>query len=139
VTDAALVAKKLARIETCVHELRTLARAEAITADIKEARFVQHTLQIALQAVLDVCSHVVSDERLGEPRSNRELTTLLHRAGWIASPTLADTLSRMIAFRNILVHDYDTVNLDIVRTLVDRHLDDLLAFVSAIRPRVRED
>jgi hypothetical protein len=32
VTDADLVAKKLARVETCVQQLRTLARPDAIEA-----------------------------------------------------------------------------------------------------------
>ena len=33
--------KKLARIETCVRELRTLARPEAIATDVRERRFVE--------------------------------------------------------------------------------------------------
>lgn len=44
-----------------------------IQRDIKEERFVEHTLQIAIQAALDAASHVVSDRRLGEPRTNRDL------------------------------------------------------------------
>ncbi len=137
-TDTALVEKKLALIETCVQELRSLARPASLAADVKEARFVQHTLQIALQGVLDACSHVVSDERLGEPRTNRELIVLLERAGWISDPALADALGRMVAFRNVLVHNYDTVNLDIVRNIVEHHLDDLLSFVKAIRRRMAQ-
>jgi len=137
VTDPELVAKKLALIETCVRELRTLARPDALATDVKEARFVQHTLQIALQGLLDVCAHIVSDERLGEPRSHRELVALVHRAGWVPDARLADTLGRMVAFRNVLVHGYDTINLEIVRSILERHLDDLTAFVEAIRPRLR--
>lgn len=72
-TDPELVAKRLAIIETSVRELWELARPEAIDTDIREARFVEHTLQIALQATLDAASHIVSDERLGEPSANREL------------------------------------------------------------------
>ena len=70
-TDPELVAKKLALIETCVRELRSLARPDALRHDVRERRFVEHTLQIAIQASLDVASHVVSDERLGEPETNR--------------------------------------------------------------------
>ena len=46
-TDPDLVAKKLAVIETSVRELRTLARPEEVTRDVKEQRFVEHTLQVA--------------------------------------------------------------------------------------------
>ena len=65
-TDKELVAKKLAVIETAVAELRSLARPEMLRTDVREERFVEHTLQIAIQAALDVASHVVSDEHLGE-------------------------------------------------------------------------
>lgn len=64
-TDPDLLAKKLALVETCVQELRTLARPGAIEGDLREQRFVEHTLQIAIQAALDAASHVVSDGRLG--------------------------------------------------------------------------
>jgi uncharacterized protein YutE (UPF0331/DUF86 family) len=53
VTDAALLAKRLAQIETSVTELRTMARVEAIPHDVREQPFVEHTLQIAIQAALD--------------------------------------------------------------------------------------
>ena len=67
-TDAELVAKKLALIETYVAELERLARPDQIASDVRERRFVEHTLQIAIQAALDGASHIVSDSRLGEPR-----------------------------------------------------------------------
>ncbi len=72
-TDPALVAKKLALIESCLSDLRRLARPDTLMSDVREQRFVEHTLQIAIQAALDVASHIVSDRRLGEPRTNREL------------------------------------------------------------------
>ena len=134
-TDPELVAKRLAIIETCVRELRELAHPPAIPTDVREARFVEHTLQIAIQAALDTASHIVSDERLGEPRTNRELFDLLERAGWI-EPVLAGALRDMAGFRNILVHGYDTVDLAIVQDVVERHLDELLQFTDAVRKRL---
>jgi uncharacterized protein YutE (UPF0331/DUF86 family) len=132
VTDPALIAKKLALIETCVAQLRRLAQPAQLEADIREQRFVEHTLQIAIQGALDVASHIVSDERLGEPRTNRELFDLLQRAGWIA-PDMGDTLRRMAGFRNVLVHGYDEVDLAVVRDILAHRLDDLLAFVGIVR------
>ena len=131
-TDAALVAKKLALIETCVQELRSLARPTAIRTDVREERFVEHTLQIAIQAALDVASHIVSDERLGEPETNRELFDLLVRAGRLPA-ALATTMRDMAGFRNVIVHGYQDVDLGILEDVLENHLDDLLAFVDAIR------
>lgn len=64
-TDAALIAKKLALIESCLSDLDRLARPDLLKSDVREQRFVEHTLQIAIQAALDVASHVVSDRRPG--------------------------------------------------------------------------
>ncbi len=133
-TDRALIAKKLSFIETCVRELQSLARPEEIRRDVRQERFVEHTLQIAIQAALDVAGHIVSDERLGEPRTNQELFELLERYGWIPAE-LSTSLRRMAGFRNVLVHGYEVVDLAIVETIVTDHLGDLLQFVSAIRAK----
>ncbi len=131
-TDPELVAKKLALIETCVRELQSLARPEAIRADVREERFVEHTLQIAIQAALDVASHIVSDDRLGEPETNRALFDLLARAGKLPAD-LAATLRDMAGFRNVIVHGYQDVDLAVVEDVLRNHLGDLLAFVAAVR------
>jgi uncharacterized protein YutE (UPF0331/DUF86 family) len=134
-TDAALIAKKLARIESCVSDLDRLARPDAIDTDIRERRFVEHTLQIAIQAALDVASHIVSDRRLGEPRTNRELFDLLRQDGWLDEP-LTISLRNMAGFRNVLVHGYDDVDMNVVHDVLDVHLGDLTTFVAAVRRRV---
>jgi uncharacterized protein YutE (UPF0331/DUF86 family) len=134
VTDPDLVAKRLALIETCVAQLRSLARPEALRTDVREERFVEHTLQVAIQAALDGESHIVSDDRLGEPETNRELFDLLARAGRIP-PALAATLRDMAGFRNVMVHGYQDVDLGVVEDVLRNHLGDLLAFVAAIRGR----
>ena len=134
-TDADLVRKKLAFIETCVGDLRRFAEPARIEQDIREERFVEHTLQVAIQAALDVASHIVSDDRLGEPEHNRALFELLARAGWVPAQ-LGPVLSDMVGFRNILVNGYQAVDPAAVRDVVEHHLDDLLGYVAAIRVRL---
>lgn len=134
-TDRDLVEKKLAFIETCVSDIRRLARPSDIRTDLKEERFVEHTLQLAIQAALDVASHIASDARLGEPRTNRELFDLLVRGGFIEGGLLED-LRNMAGFRNILVHGYDDVDLEVVENVATDRLGDLLSFVAAIRRKL---
>lgn len=135
-TDADLVAKKLAFIETCVRELQELARPELIDLDLREERFVAYTLQLAIQAALDVASHIVSDERLGEPENNRRLFELLVESDWVPA-TLAAPLSQMVGFRNVLVHGYQDVDNRVVRDVVENRLGDLSAYVTAVRERIK--
>lgn len=134
-TDIDLFEKKLAFIETCVHELRQLSHPERLAHDIREERFVAHTLQIAIQAALDIASHIVSDERLGEPQTNRALFDVLQRYDWL-SPPLAHTMRNMAGFHNIVVHGYQSVDLDIMRDIVEHRLGDFLDFTAAIRRRL---
>jgi uncharacterized protein YutE (UPF0331/DUF86 family) len=134
-TDDDLVAKKLAFIDTCLRELDDLARPELVETDLRERRFVEHTLQIAIQAALDAASHIVSARRLGEPRTNRDLFILLVQASWLPAE-LSEPLRNMVGFRNILVHGYTAVDPAIVRDVVEHHLDDLRRFVVEIRGRL---
>ncbi len=134
-TDPELIAKKLALIETCVRELRTMARPDTLAEDIREQRFVEHTLQLAIQAALDAASHIVADERLGEPSTYRELFELLEKAGYV-SLEISTELEKMAGFRNILVHGYDSVDLTIVKDIVENRLDDLEQFADLVRERL---
>ena len=131
-TDLDLLEKKLAFVESCVSELQRLAVADKIDPDLKERRFIEHTLQLAIQACLDAASHVVSDERLGEPSTTRELFSLLARAGRL-SQELAQKLSAAAGFRNVLVHGYAEVDSRVTRDVLENHLGDLLAFAAALR------
>lgn len=137
-TDAELLAKKLAEVETHLRELRTEADVDRVREDVKEERFVAHTLQLAVQAALDAASHIVSDDRLGEPQTNEELFSLLEEHRWIA-PGLATDLRSMARFRNLLVHGYAQIDLAKVEDVVRNHLGDLEAFVESVRERLRSD
>ncbi len=134
-TDVELVEKRLGFIDTCLRELRQLARPGELATDVREQRFVEHTLQLAIQAALDIASHIVSEERLGEPSTNRELFDRLARAGWIGSD-LAGRVSNMAGFRNVLVHGYTEVDLEIVRDVLANHLGDLDSYIAAVRARL---
>ena len=136
-TDADLVRKRLAFIETCLRELTELAEPGRIEHDVRERRFVEHTLQIAIQAALDVASHIVASERLGEPSSNQALFELLAHAGWVP-PSLALELRKMAGFRNVLVHGYLAVDPAIVCDVLEQRLENIEAFVGSIRRKLDE-
>jgi uncharacterized protein YutE (UPF0331/DUF86 family) len=134
-TDSELLLKKIAFIEGCVRDLAEMAQLDRFERDIREQRFILHTLQLALQATLDIASHIVSARRLGEPSSNRELFLLLGRDGWI-TPDQVSTLQAMAGMRNILVHGYLSVDAEIIADVVETRLGDLLSFAESVRARV---
>lgn len=88
-------------------------------------------LQRACESSIDAAMHLVRVHRLGVPQETREAFELLQQAQ-IIDPELADRLKKMVGFRNIAVHDYQRLNLDIVRQIIARHLDDFLAFTRVL-------
>ena len=114
-TDPDLVAKKLAFIETCVRELRGLGQADRIETDVREQRFVAHTTRIGTQAAMDIASHIVSDDRLGDPGTNREIFDLLTKGQWLG-PEQVQIMHATVGFRNIVVNGYEILDLTILRT-----------------------
>lgn len=132
--DKGLITKKLSLVEQYCAELDS-AQPERLDSDLRERRFVEHTLQIAIQACQDVAARIVSEGRLGDPRTNQELFDLLTHANWIDA-ALARKLRAAVGFRNVLVHGYASVDLKTVRAVLVDHRSDLLEFAAAIRSRL---
>jgi uncharacterized protein YutE (UPF0331/DUF86 family) len=131
-TNLELVAKKLAFMTRCLHELRQRYDRRRIEDDHEHQRFVERELQLAIQAALDVASHIVSDEHLAEPTSNADLFRALTKHGVLA-PELGAELVRAAQFRNVLVHAYVDVDLAVVRDVMENRLGELDAFIAAVR------
>jgi uncharacterized protein YutE (UPF0331/DUF86 family) len=88
-------------------------------------------LQRACESSIDAAMHLVRVRRLGVPQETREAFSLLERAQ-VLDPDLAVRLKKMVGFRNVAVHDYQKLDLEIVRRIIVDHLDDFLAFVRVI-------
>lgn len=88
-------------------------------------------LQRACEASIDAAMHLVRVEKLGVPQESREAFDLLQEAGIITAP-LCDRLKAMVGFRNIAVHDYRKLNLEVVRSILESRLGDFRAFGEVI-------
>jgi uncharacterized protein YutE (UPF0331/DUF86 family) len=84
-------------------------------------------IQRACEASIDLAMHLVRKHALGIPQDSRHAFDLLVDAGKL-DHQLADALKRMVGFRNIAVHDYQRLNLEVVRAIIERHLLDLRSF-----------
>ena len=88
----------------------------------------------ACEAALDMGQHLIRREHLGVPQSARDVFTLLAQGSWI-DETLADSLKRMVGFRNIAVHEYQALQLPITINIITKHLDDFLRYSEIILKR----
>ena len=135
--DRERVLAKLDELHGYVRELRAL-RLEAYEDFTRPEtrRATERLLQIAIEAVVDICHRLVSGLRLGLPSEEDDLFTKLQEAR-IFPPDLITTLRRMKGFRNILVHEYGRVDDRIVYDMATTRLADLGVFQDAVRDALR--
>ena len=124
---------KAASIERCIMRIREEYLADPASFADNHSRQDAAILNIqrACVAALDMGQHLIRREKLGLPQSARDVLTLLAQANWIEA-ALADSLKRMIGFRNIAVHDYQSLQMPITLNIITQHLDEFLLYSAAI-------
>ncbi len=128
-----MVLNKAASIERCLHRITeefTGDRQNLAANQTKQDAIVLN-LQRACETAIDLAMYVISQRRLGLPQESRDAFALLQTAG-ILPAELAARMQHMVGFRNVAVHEYTRLNLDIVHTIITKHLDDFRAFSSTI-------
>jgi uncharacterized protein YutE (UPF0331/DUF86 family) len=133
-----IVLRLLNNIEGYVTELR---RADDIThskfiGDIRSQRFVERTLQIAVEACMDVAHHVISDEQWREPANYADAFMVLAENGVLRTED-AQRYRLMAQFRNKIVHYYEKVDPEQVFAILTNHLNDFTDYVAAVRAWIR--
>jgi uncharacterized protein YutE (UPF0331/DUF86 family) len=92
---------------------------------------VERNLEVASQCVIDICHRLISLEKGRKPGDYYEAILLMGELNILPSE-FARHLAPIAGFRNILVHQYISVNWDIVyRNL--KQIDDLKKFGDLIR------
>jgi uncharacterized protein YutE (UPF0331/DUF86 family) len=85
----------------------------------------------ACEASIDLAAHVIRLKKLGLPQSSKDVFVLLKESGLIDTE-LSSNLQGMVGFRNIAVHNYQQLNLAIVRHIIEHRLGDFESFTRAI-------
>jgi uncharacterized protein YutE (UPF0331/DUF86 family) len=88
-------------------------------------------LQRACETSIDAAMHLVRVRRLGIPQDTREAFDMLERAG-IIDATLCGQLKKMVGFRNVAIHEYQKLNIDVVRAIIAERLEDFLDFTRVL-------
>lgn len=89
----------------------------------------------ACQATIDMAMHVVARQHLGMPQSSGDAFDLLARAQLIPTE-LSGRLKGMVGFRNVAVHQYQELDLDILRSVATSGVKDLVEFCAAVSVRI---
>ena len=100
---------------------------EEFSANPERYGSAERFLQLAIETLIDVGNHVIAELRLGTVEWYSDIPRLLHEAGYI-SAGMREDWTRMIGFRNVLVHDYLDGDRKLVYDVLQGRLGDFEAF-----------
>lgn len=126
--DPQVVKTRIRKIEECVDRLREIGEApeKAYFADRGLQSAAERLLQVAIQSLLDIGSHLIAELGFREAEGYAEIVDILGEEG-VLPEAFAKRVRKMAGLRNILVHNY----LDVDAGKLWKHLgklDDFEAF-----------
>jgi uncharacterized protein YutE (UPF0331/DUF86 family) len=131
--DKSVILRKIADLETYEAQIAQYATitAQEYRDDWKIQRIVERTLQMMIEACVDIANHIVSDKGMRPPTSYADIFAVL-REHAVIDAGLSDVMERMTKFRNVVVHQYDGVDAEIVIGILKSHLGDFSRFRDAV-------
>lgn len=127
-----VILNKTTTIERCVNRIHEVYEGNPENLkDFTKQDSIILNIQRACEASIDLAMHIVSERKLGVPKASRDGFKLLEEAGLIDS-AIAKTLMNMVGFRNIAVHDYQALEVEILESILEKHIDDFKNFTKII-------
>lgn len=135
--DKVLLQEKLKLLAEYIADLQEERNTtlQEIQQNKKVRRYIERTLHLAVDACLDIGNHLIADLMLREPADNKDIMAVLTESGYLPQDMLV-TFQKMAKFRNVIVHDYTRIDPEILYTILQQNLDDLLLFARIIRDRL---
>jgi len=121
-------------IERCIAQIEKYYRTNTglpFEEDYLKQDAIAMNLQRACELAIDMANHVIKSKKLGLPQDSKDSFNLLQRAGLIGAAHLK-TLQAMVGFRNVLVHQYQKLDLRIMVDVIEHHLPELLDFANVL-------
>lgn len=130
-----VIANRLKLLAEYLDELQTFGKQansfKAYLEDTLLRRAVERTLQIAVEACLDIGRRLISLEGFRYPEDNKDVFQVLIEEK-IVSKTLSYHLLDMARFRNLMVHDYAKVDDAKVYGILKKRIGDFDQYARAI-------
>jgi uncharacterized protein YutE (UPF0331/DUF86 family) len=127
-----VIYNKIEIIERCIDRVNEVYEGDHKNLeDYTKQDSIILNIQRACEAAIDIAMHIVSEKRLGIPQNSRDAFDVLC-SNKMVSADLNKKLKSMIGFRNIAVHNYKALNLEIVREVIEKHMEDFREFIYEI-------
>jgi len=129
-----IVLNKKENIERCIKQIRgyyALPSDVPFEKDYLKQDAIAANLQRACEQCIALANHTIKVKKLGLPKESKQSFRLLAQNA-IIPPDLAANLENMVGFRNVLVHQYQDLDIQLMVDVVEHHLPDLIDFTNFI-------
>lgn len=125
-----VVLNKCEIIERCLKRIREIYdnKPDNLFKDQLRQDAIFLNLERACQAAISLAMRLIRIKNLGLPKESREAFKIL-KENSIVPRDLAASLQSMVGFRNLAVHEYQKINLDVVQGIITKRLDVFERFV----------
>jgi len=123
--ETEIVLAKLESLSRCLTRIQEKKPADILTLkqDLDIQDIIVLNLERAVQLSVDTGIHILSDYSKTKPHSMAEVFIEL-ASQKIIPADLAERMARSVGFRNIAVHEYESIDWDIVWSILQKHLID---------------
>ena len=108
---------------------------EDILNNIDKKGAVERYLYLAAQAAIDLANAYISYKKFRKPQTMSEVFYILEE-NKIIKDDLRKKMVGMVGFRNVLSHDYDKIDYEIVGEVLKNGLDDIVEFMGIIEKEI---
>lgn len=128
-----IIQNKMDSIKKCLNRVREVygQAPDNFLTDYTLQDVVVLNLQRAVQATIDLASHIVRVKGLRLPKESKEVFISLFE-GKIISEKMQNNMIAMVGFRNIAVHEYKKLDMNVVKKIIQSHLGDFESFLIEI-------
>lgn len=134
-----ILERKLCQIEKSLVKIknyRLLAYDEFVGQPVARD-VVEYNLFIIINCMIDIVNHIVADDGLGEVDSLSDGFCILADHGYWTKHQLV-IFTRMVAFRNMIAHQYADISADVVYDILQHKLEDIGTFKRQITNKLTE-
>ena len=121
--DTKVIDEKLLSLNRCLSriKLHTPACVETLQNDFDTQDIINLNLQRAVQISVDIAAHILAEQLHEQAPTMAETFLTLSKYGVLES-RLASSLAKAVGFRNIAVHEYDTLDVNILYSIITKEI-----------------
>ncbi len=119
-----VIMSKLESIEKCIKRIEQKTNEKEFDLeDYDYQDIIVMNIQRACQQAIDVAMFICAEKGLGFPKDSADAFAKLLE-GKIISQEIFNRMKSMVGFRNVAIHEYQNINYEIVKAILDKHLED---------------